>query len=84
MTSLKLRSEYRCFDGTVAYYSHQSTTCNSQMNFAVYLPSQAKLKPVPILYYLSGLTCNEENFMTKAGAQQYAAELGYYAGCSRY
>lgn len=46
------------------------------MNFAVYLPPQAKWQPVPILYYLSGLTCNEENFITKAGAQQYAAKLG--------
>ena len=74
--SLQLKSEYCCFDGTVAYYSHQSASCNSNMNFAVYLPPQAKSQPVPILYYLSGLTCNEENFITKAGAQQYAAELG--------
>ena len=74
--SLNLRSEYRCFDGTVAYYTHQSSTCNHEMNFAVYLPPQAISQPVPILYYLSGLTCTEENFMTKAGAQQYAAELG--------
>ena len=74
--SLNLKSEYRCFDGTVAYYSHQSSTCNHQMNFAVYLPPQAVSQPVPILYYLSGLTCTEENFLTKAGAQQYAAELG--------
>ncbi|MEY2858831.1 MAG: hypothetical protein RLZZ74_3144 [Cyanobacteriota bacterium] len=74
--SLQLKSEYRCFDGTVAYYSHESSACNCQMNFAVYLPPQAKLQPVPILYYLSGLTCNEENFITKAGASQYAAQLG--------
>jgi S-formylglutathione hydrolase len=46
------------------------------MNFAVYLPPQAQSQPVPILYYLSGLTCTEENFMTKAGAQRYAAEWG--------
>ena len=74
--SLKLKSEYRCFDGTVAYYSHQSDPCSCEMNFAVYLPPQAKSQAVPILYYLSGLTCNEENFITKAGALQYAAELG--------
>lgn len=74
--SLILKSEYRCFDGTVAYYSHQSVVCNGEMNFAVYLPPQAKLQPVPILYYLSGLTCTEENFMIKAGAQQHAAKLG--------
>ncbi|MEO1670269.1 MAG: S-formylglutathione hydrolase [Cyanobacteria bacterium J06631_2] len=74
--SLRLRSQYRCFDGTVAYYSHQSTACNCEMNFAVYLPPQAESHTVPILYYLSGLTCNEENFITKAGAQKHAAELG--------
>lgn len=74
--ALSLKSEYRCFDGTVAYYSHQSATCNCEMNFAVYLPPQAKSQPLPILYYLSGLTCTEENFITKAGAQQYAAKLG--------
>lgn len=73
--SLNLRSEYRCFDGTVAYYSHRSSVCNCKMNFAVYLPPQVS-QPLPILYYLSGLTCTEENFMTKAGAQRYAAELG--------
>ena len=76
MNSLKLKSEYRCFDGTVAYYSHQSTTCNCEMSFAVYLPYQANSQAVPILYYLSGLTCNEENFITKAGAQRTAAKLG--------
>ncbi|MEM7591506.1 MAG: S-formylglutathione hydrolase [Cyanobacteria bacterium P01_A01_bin.83] len=74
--SLELKSEYRCFDGTVAYYSHSSSSCNCEMNFAVYLPPQAKSHSVPILYYLSGLTCTEENFTTKAGAQQYAAEYG--------
>ena len=74
--SLKFKSEYRCFDGTVAYYSHFSTVCNHQMNFAVYLPPQAKFKPVPILYYLSGLTCTEDNFTVKAGAQRYAAQYG--------
>ncbi|MCC0176515.1 S-formylglutathione hydrolase [Waterburya agarophytonicola K14] len=74
--TLRPKSEYRCFDGTVAYYSHYSASCDCEMSFAVYLPPQAQLKSVPILYYLSGLTCTEENFMTKAGAQQYAAELG--------
>jgi S-formylglutathione hydrolase len=75
-TSLSLRSEFRCFDGTVAYHTHYSNSCNCDMNFAVYLPPQAQSQPVPILYYLSGLTCTEENFITKAGAQRYAAELG--------
>lgn len=75
-SSLNLKSESRCFDGTVAYYSHYSHCCNCEMNFAVYLPPQAQSQPVPILYYLSGLTCTEENFITKAGAQRYAAQWG--------
>lgn len=73
---LQLRAASRCFDGQVAYYSHQSSQCNCEMNFAVYLPPQAQSQTVPILYYLSGLTCTEENFTIKAGAQQYAAALG--------
>lgn len=73
---LSLKSQYRCFGGTVAYYSHPSTSCNCDMTFSVYLPPQAESHPVPILYYLSGLTCTAENFTTKAGAQRYAAEHG--------
>ena len=76
MSSLNLKSEYRCFDGTVAYYSHQSQCCNTEMRFAVYIPPQAESQPVPVLYYLSGLTCTEENFTVKAGAQRYAAQQG--------
>ena len=74
--SLNLKSKNRCFDGKVAFYSHNSASCNCEMNFAVYVPPQAETEPVPILYYLSGLTCTEENFIVKAGAQRYAAELG--------
>lgn len=74
--SLKVRSQHRCFDGSVAYYSHFADTCNCEMNFSVYLPPQAKSQSVPILYYLSGLTCTEENFTVKAGAQRYAAQYG--------
>jgi S-formylglutathione hydrolase len=73
---LTLKSEHRCFDGMVAYYSHYSQCCNSAMGFAVYIPPQAKFKSVPVLYYLSGLTCTEENFTVKAGAQRYAADCG--------
>ena len=76
MSNLDLKAEHRCFNGTVAYYTHFSSACNCEMNFAVYLPPQAKFKSVPILYYLSGLTCTEENFIVKAGAQRYAAEYG--------
>jgi S-formylglutathione hydrolase len=76
MSIPQLLNQFTCFDGTIAYYSHQSQTCNAEMKFAVYLPPQAKFAKVPILYFLSGLTCTEENFITKAGALQYAAEYG--------
>jgi len=59
----------------VQFYSHFSTVCNSEMKFSVYLPPQTP-EPIPVLYFLSGLTCTEENFMTKAGAQQFAAKYG--------
>lgn len=74
--TLNLIGKQICFGGTVAFYSHHSSTCNSEMKFAVYLPPQAKSKSVPVLYFLSGLTCTEENFMVKAGAQQFAAKYG--------
>lgn len=77
MSAPNLISENNCFGGTVGFYSHYSQTCNSQMRFAVYQPPQAKsAESVPVLYFLSGLTCTEENFMAKAGAQKYAAEYG--------
>jgi len=74
--SPNLVSKHTCFGGTVAFYSHHSSACNSKMKFAVYLPPQAKSKSVPVLYFLSGLTCTEENFIVKAGAQQFAAKYG--------
>jgi S-formylglutathione hydrolase len=74
--SPKLINQYRCFDGTVGFYSHSSSACNSEMKFAVYQPPQAQTESVPVLYFLSGLTCTEENFITKAGAQQFAAKYG--------
>ncbi|MEM9162397.1 MAG: S-formylglutathione hydrolase [Cyanobacteria bacterium P01_F01_bin.4] len=73
---LSLQDQSACFDGTVAVYSHPSTECQCDMRFAVYLPPQAKTHKVPVLYYLSGLTCTEQNFITKAAAQRYAAEAG--------
>jgi S-formylglutathione hydrolase len=75
-SSIESVSQYVCFDGTVGFYKHSSTVCNSEMKFAVYLPPQAKSESVPVLYYLSGLTCTEENFIAKAGAQQFAAKHG--------
>ncbi|HAJ59360.1 MAG TPA: S-formylglutathione hydrolase [Cyanobacteria bacterium UBA8543] len=74
--SPKLVSENRSFGGTVGFYSHRSETCNAEMRFSVYQPPQAKSQPVPVLYFLAGLTCTEENFMVKAGAQQFAAKYG--------
>ena len=75
-TSFNLVSENLCFGGTVGFYSHRSETCNGEMRFAVYQPPQATLEPVPVLYFLSGLACTEENFIVKAGAQRFAAEYG--------
>ncbi|TVQ09035.1 MAG: S-formylglutathione hydrolase [Leptolyngbya sp. DLM2.Bin27] len=74
--SLTLHNQHTCFGGTVGYYSHPSETCNCEMRFAVYVPPQAQTGPVPVLFYLSGLTCTEDNFTAKAGAQRYAAEHG--------
>jgi len=75
-SSLNLISENRCFNGTLGVYSHPSETCNSEMRFSIYQPPQVKSEPLPVLYFLAGLTCTEENFMAKAGAQQYAAKYG--------
>ncbi len=74
--SLNLNSEYKSFGGKLGFYSHSSATCNSEMRFSVYQPPQAESQSLPVLYFLSGLTCTEENFMVKAGAQKYAAEHG--------
>jgi len=76
MTELSLLSEHRCFAGVQRYYAHESRECRTQMRFSVYLPPQAAERAVPVLYYLAGLTCTEETFMIKAGAQRLAAELG--------
>jgi hypothetical protein len=66
-----------CFGGVQATYSHDSPETGTTMRFGVFLPPQASAEtPVPVLYWLSGLTCTEENFIVKAGAQRIAAELG--------
>ena len=75
-TTLELVSESRCFDGRQMVYRHASAACACTMRFAAYLPPAAAKGAVPALYWLSGLTCTEENFSVKAGAQRYAAELG--------
>ena len=69
-------SSHRCFDGTQTFYSHESRECGTEMRFSVFSPPQAAERAVPALYFLAGLTCSEETFMIKAGAQRVAAELG--------
>ena len=64
------------FGGWTKMFSHPSESCGGEMKFSVFLPPQAESGNVPVLYWLSGLTCNHENFITKAGAQQYAAQSG--------
>lgn len=66
----------KSFGGRQLRFSHQSEALSCEMNFSLYLPPQAETESVPLLYWLSGLTCTDENFVTKAGAQQYAAETG--------
>lgn len=71
------RIEHRAsFGGWQDVYRHASRVLGCDMHFAIYLPPQAQRGPVPVLYWLSGLTCTEQNFIIKAGAQRYAAEHG--------
>lgn len=75
--SLTRLASNRCFGGHHHRYEHKSTTTRTDMQFAIFLPPQAEAgQRVPALYWLSGLTCTDENFMQKAGAQRLAAELG--------
>lgn len=76
MTELRVISEHGCFGGIQRFYAHASVECRTEMRFSVYLPPQAKSGQVPALYYLAGLTCTEETFMIKAGAQRLAAQFG--------
>ncbi len=64
------------FGGYLRRYKHKSYCCNCDMTFSIYLPPQAEQKSVPSIYWLSGLTCTDDNFRTKAGAQRYASENG--------
>jgi S-formylglutathione hydrolase len=74
-------SNVKCFGGQQIQYKHSSTTLDCDMQFSVFLPPQAQYESVPVVYWLSGLTCNDQNFVTKAGAQQYAADLGLAIVC---
>jgi S-formylglutathione hydrolase len=69
-------SEHACFGGVQGFYQHDSAEIGLPMRFGVYQPPQARSGPVPVLFYLAGLTCSEETFAIKAGAQRRAAELG--------
>ncbi|MCF6765937.1 S-formylglutathione hydrolase [Thiotrichales bacterium 19S3-7] len=73
---MDLVSSTQCFGGSHQRYTHYSDTLNTQMQFAVYLPPQYQNQATPLLYWLSGLTCTDENFMQKAGALKLASELG--------
>jgi len=73
---VELVSRNKCFDGQQSVYKHQSSVCGTEMTFAVYLPPQARTQSVPVLWYLSGLTCTHDNAMTKGGFQKHAAEHG--------
>jgi len=74
--ALETVSQWRSFGGTQFIYRHDSRETGTPMRFAAYVPPQAAHGSVPVLWYLSGLTCTEENFVIKAGAQRVAAELG--------
>ncbi len=76
MSTLTVVQEQKCFGGRQIRYQHASAVLNCEMQFSVFLPPQAATQNVPALYWLSGLTCSDENFSTKAGAQRVAAELG--------
>jgi S-formylglutathione hydrolase len=69
-------SQHKCFDGSVGFYKHDSISTASPMRFSAFVPKQGRTGRLPVLYYLAGLTCTEETFMIKAGAQRVAAELG--------
>ncbi|SUW62965.1 S-formylglutathione hydrolase yeiG [Buttiauxella agrestis] len=72
---MELLEEHRCFEGWQQRWRHDSTVLKCQMTFSIFLPTP-RTTPPPVLYWLSGLTCNDENFTTKAGAQRVASELG--------
>lgn len=76
MDTVTTLEEHRCFDGVQGFYEHASQVVGLPMRFGVYLPPQAQQGPCPVLWCLAGLTCNEQTFAIKAGAQQHAARHG--------
>ena len=75
-TTLTTLAEHSCFGGVQGFYAHTSAATGTTMKFGVFQPPQIRLGPVPVLFYLAGLTCTEETFAIKAGAQRLAAEHG--------
>jgi S-formylglutathione hydrolase len=75
-SGLETISQHQCFGGVVGFYRHNSKAIGAPMRFSVFVPTPGRADRVPVLYYLAGLTCTEETFMTKGGAQRVAAELG--------
>lgn len=76
MAELEQVSEHRCFGGVQRFYRHESIAIGLPMRFSVFIPAQAEFGRVPVLFYLAGLTCTEETFMIKGGAQRFAAQHG--------
>ncbi|MGC1508032.1 S-formylglutathione hydrolase [Ketobacter sp. MCCC 1A13808] len=74
--TIEILEEARVFEGRQLRIKHVSASCHCDMVFSVFLPPQIEQQAVPVLWWLSGLTCNDQNFVTKAGAQRVAAELG--------
>lgn len=71
---MELIEKHASFGGWQNVYRHYSQSLKCEMNVGVYLPPKAENEKLPVLYWLSGLTCNEQNFITKSGMQRYAAE----------
>ena len=78
---MKQKEQHLVFGGSQEVWEHQSEVLGCPMRFAIFIPPQAKDKKLNVLYWLSGLTCNEQNFITKAGFQRYAAEQGLIVVC---
>ena len=76
MTNLNTLGEHASFGGTVSFHEHHSSACDAEMRFSAYVPPQAAEGPVPVLYYLAGLTATEETFMIKGGPQRLASAYG--------
>ncbi len=81
MIEIKLKQKHKSFGGSTEFYTHRSEATKTQMTFSVFRPKEEQTSKVPVLVFLSGLTCNEENFITKAGAQQWAADSGMMIIC---